>query len=205
MKAAILHVLLASLVMVLVCAGVSGGGTIFNWWLITGWGRLRDETTIWNEFLWTFLVLLVCGVLSSLQPLIVFLWNARLSVQAAREEEAERKAQAEYERMLLLAEAARSRRQKREQVFVAVGQGVIAALEQHAIELDCLAVDIHRARVELNIAHFFWCVENAAIQILTEEHGRAWILHYRAQQILAERAERAAQQQEPCAIALTQQ
>ncbi|MEO9031459.1 MAG: hypothetical protein ABI413_21860 [Ktedonobacteraceae bacterium] len=126
MKTAIQNVLFMALLVLLGCVGIAGGGVALDWWMENGWGGSMEVSAAWSEFLLTLAILLICCFLSGLQPVIAYFWEAHSAVRAAREEEAECKAQSEFRRMLLLAEAQKARANRQKQILLAVAEGIEA-------------------------------------------------------------------------------
>ena len=141
-------------------------------------------------FLVAFLVSLVILGLLKLQAMILAWWERRPSVRRRREAEdaeAERKAQAELRRVLLIEAERKARMQDQQIICLGIAQGIMSALQEVSVRQEQLAASIHQQRIQRNLAHFCWCVAHRIVlQTIAAERGPKASLEERAAQRRAE-------------------
>lgn len=120
-----------ALIGVLICIGTAGSCVALTWWLSDG---SMDGVAAWNTFGFLLLVFFGCGLLVGLPSLIEALWEARPSVRAARAEEAERRAQSELKRAMLIAAERKARMERQRQILHGVAAGFEAWTRQWELE-----------------------------------------------------------------------
>jgi hypothetical protein len=116
------NILIAILADVLGCLCIAGLCVALVCWLS---GSSMNGTIAWNTFVCLLLVFLGCSFLVGFPSLVEMIWEARPTVRAARAEEAERRAQSELKRVLLI-EAERKARATRQTNIL---DGVVARFE----------------------------------------------------------------------------
>lgn len=196
--------MIVNIVLLLTWIGI-GGVLLWGGWMVFAWGLSADWSgstlalTNWIEFTLVFVLILVGLGLLSLQPVILGWWERRPSIQLRREAEdaeAERRAQAELRRVLLIEAERKARAQDHQIICMGIAQGILSALQEEAARLDALANSIHQQRIQRNLAHFCWCVaRRIAPQFLADERGPEAPLEERAAQRRAEIEAFAASQQ----------
>lgn len=121
------NVLIAILADVLGCLCTAGLCVAISWWFS---GSSMNGPIAWNTFVCLLLIFLGCSFLVGFPSLVEMIWEARPAVRAAREAEAERRAQSELKRALLIGEERQARAERQRQILLAVAAGFEAWTQQ---------------------------------------------------------------------------
>jgi len=121
------NILIAILADVLGCLCIAGLCVAISWWFS---GSSMNGTIAWNTFVCLLLIFLGCSFLVGFPSLVEMIWEARPAVRAARAEEAERRAQSELKRVLLIEAERQTRAERQRQILLAVAAGFEAWTRQ---------------------------------------------------------------------------
>ena len=121
------NILLMVLADVLGCLCIAGLCVAISWWFS---GSSMNGPIAWNTFVYLLLIFLGCSFLVGFPSLVEMIWDARPAVHAAREAEAERRAQSELKRVLLIGAERQARVERQRQILLAVAAGFEAWTRQ---------------------------------------------------------------------------